>query len=592
LIELIAPVPLLIFGVVGLLHPLGISLALIFALLPWAIRLWTGGQLTRPTIIGGPLLLWAAGAFVGLAVAYDPALSGPAVLTLLGSIGLFFAIVNLRRLSWQISQGLVIGAALIAFYFVGQYNHFQYAYEHGRVAYLGRLSGGFLPNLVFFTPPLNAVASFLEGTLLLSLVFIWQASSARKVFWGSLAILITYALLITGSRGAWLGLMTGISFWLLLSQPRLAKRLIIGGIIVLVISLGLYSLSDSFTDPLLKFFNLRSWLWTAYSRLTLYRNSFFLLSDYLFTGIGPGETFAMIYSRYQLLIRVPFLAYPHNLFLAVGLSYGLLGLAALVWLLLNLTQFIIRVEREARLPEPTSPLFRAAWLGFVIMLAHGLTDSSQFSEARWTMPMFFALLGLSIATGQADHPPDLSEPQKNGWPYGRLVAMASLGLVVSVAALLSYSRATWYANMGAVYQARADLSPHLEKVKRDQLLQQALNHFDHALALWPMQPSANRRIGMMALELHQFEVAVPYLERAYRQEPHNQATLKLLGLAYLWTGRLEAAEPLLYQLDNQYEIIEELGNWQRWWARQDQAELSEAAYEMARRLYILKERAD
>ena len=57
LIELIAPVPLLIFGVVGLLHPLGVSLALIFALLPWAVRLWTGGRLTRPAIISGPLLL-------------------------------------------------------------------------------------------------------------------------------------------------------------------------------------------------------------------------------------------------------------------------------------------------------------------------------------------------------------------------------------------------------------------------------------------------------------------------------------------------------------------------------------------------------
>ena len=102
-----------------------------------------------------------------------------------------------------------------------------------------------------------------------------------------------------------------------------------------------------------------------------------------------------------------------------------------------------------------------------------------------------------------------------------------------------------------------------------------------------MQPGANRRIGMMALELHQFEVAVPYLERAYRQEPRNQAALKLLGLAYLWTGDLEAAEPLLRQIDSQGGLIEELSNWQRWWASEEQVDLSEAAGQMAQRLLML-----
>jgi hypothetical protein len=300
----------------------------------------------------------------------------------------------------------------------------------------------------------------------------------------------------------------------------------------------------------------------------------------------------MIYSRYQLLIQVPFLTYPHNLFLAMGLSYGLLGLAALIWLLLNLAQFIIRVETGTHLSQPTFLLFRAIWLGVLVILVHGLTDSPQFSEARWTMPMFFALLGLSIAVGQsvAVEPPGALKQQREGWRYGLPVAI--LGLVVIIAAILPYSRALWYTNMGAVYQTQADLSPYLDKAERELALQQALDHFEHALALWPTQPDANRRIGMMALELRQFDVAVPYLERAYHREPHNQAALKLLGLAYLWTGRLEAAEPLLYQLDNQYGIIEELGNWHHWWARQERANLSEAAYQMARRLYILKERAD
>ena len=43
-------------------------------------------------------------------------------------------------------------------------------------------------------------------------------------------------------------------------------------------------------------------------RLQLYRNSLYLIRDYAFTGIGLGSTFAMVYSRYGLLIFVPFLS--------------------------------------------------------------------------------------------------------------------------------------------------------------------------------------------------------------------------------------------------------------------------------------------
>jgi hypothetical protein len=282
----------------------------------------------------------------------------------------------------------------------------------------------------------------------------------------------------------------------------------------------------------------------------------------------------------------------------VALSYGLLGLAALAWLLLNLAWFIVRVEGSAHPAgggnafglhaSGSFACFRGAWLGVLAILVHGLTDSPQFSEERWTMPMLFALLGLSIAAGQSAASPDIFEQGGEGRRYGTLLAVATLGLVLLVAVVDPYSRATWYANMGAVYQARADLLPHPEGADRDQLLQQALDHFEHAVALWPMQPGANRRIGMMALELRQFEVAVPYLERAYQQEPRNQVTLQLLGLAYVWTGNLDAAEPLLRQLDNQAWLIKELTNWQQRWASEERVDLSEAAGQMAQRLLILR----
>ncbi len=109
-------------------------------------------------------------------------------------------------------------------------------------------------------------------------------------------------------------------------------------------------------------------------------------------------------------------------------------------------------------------------------------------------------------------------------------------------------------------------------------------YFERALSLNPTQPVANRRLGQMAMELGDFEEAVVYLERAYPQELTSQATLKALGYAYLWTGRLDAAEELLRQLDVRSELVEELGNWRRWWRSQSRADLAAAAAEMVRRL--------
>jgi hypothetical protein len=241
------------------------------------------------------------------------------------------------------------------------------------------------------------------------------------------------------------------------------------------------------------------------------------------------------------------------------------------------------VER-AGLDKQAPLLFRAAWLGTTAILVHGLTDAPQFSDARWTMPMLFAMLGLAVAIGRSALTP--GEGAKAGRHRWR-PAMAAFGTILAVVALVFWGRSLlgdWYANLGAVYQTRADLSPGLPDAIRQEDTARAVRYFEHALSLNPAQAVANRRLGQMSLEHEDFETAVVYLERAYPHEMANQATLKALGYAYLWSGRLDAAEALLRQLDVQSELVEELGNWEWWWGTQSRADRAAAAAEMARRL--------
>lgn len=576
-VELIWPLPLVAAGVLGSDSPLIVGGAITLALTPWLARFLVPGRPTRPAFVGGALALLVAGALVGMWVTYDPALSRPALLTLLGSVGLFFALLNTPASPRRVGAGLVVVAGLVAFYFVGQYGHFAYAGETGGPARLGRVTGSLMPDLAFLTPHPNAVAGFLEGVLLLSLVLTWQARPPGRIAGGIATAFLAYGLLISGSRGAWIGLAVAVGIWALLLVPKRRLCLALGGAGAGAVLLAVYILVRQ--TPAGQSI-LASVLETAGSRFVLYRNSLHLLGDYPFTGVGLGDAFAMVYSRYQLLIPHLFLAYPHNLFLAVGLGYGLLGLAALVWLLVGFYRFVVRVERVGLGGESQS-LFRAAWLGATVTFVHGLTDSPQFSDSRWTMPMLFALLGWAVALGM----PAL-ERRDEGPHLRRWVAVAAtVAILTAVGVPFAQPLASaWHANLGAVHQTWADLSPNLDEAGREVAMTQAVACFEHALRLNPSQPVANRRLGMIALNRRDFAAAVAYLERAYPQEPENQATLKALGLAYLWNGRLGPSEELLGQLDLQSEMIEELGAWQWWWHAQGRDDLSAYAGEMSERL--------
>ena len=580
--ELVWPLPLLVIGILGLQVPLLVILSLVLACMPWLARWIVTGRITRPSFLGNALGLLAISAGIGVWAAYDRALSWPMLLTLLGSLSLFFAIINSDAPTRHIAGGLAVAAGLLALYFVGQYAHFGYGEAVGRrPGYLGGLTGSLLPRLVLFTPDPNAMAGFLEGALLASLALAWSARGRGRWAWGCAAALIGYALLITGSRGAWVGVAVALAMGALLLIPSRALRLALGALgIAGAVAAVSFAGRLAASGQQLVFFS--SALDTAGNRLALYLNSLHLLADYPLTGIGLGDTFAMVYSRYQLLILVPFLTYSHNLFLSVALGQGVLGLLALAWLLIGFYVFAARVEL-AGVRQPSLFLFRAAWLGATATFVHGLIDSPQFSASRWTMPMLFALLGLAIRIG-------LPATARLEWGVGRRgwrwIGPAAVALTLIVAGLVFRQQlaGAWQANLGALYQTQAELAPDLDDIGRETAMAQAVAHFERTLVISPAHPAANRRLGLIALGRQDFETAAAYLERAYPLERSNQATLKALGYAYLWTGRLDPARELFRQVQLRSELVKELDYWRWWWGEQGQPDLARYAEEMKERL--------
>ena len=153
--------PLIALGALRLTsNPFLISIAISLALISWLVRWRTSSQPWKLTTMGGALILFVVSALVGMAVTYDVGVSLPMLLTLLGSVSLFWAIVNFSVSPRHIGEILVMLACLLAFFYVGQ-----------------RLS---LIPAVVFAPHRNAVAGFLEGVLFLPVIITHQTNGHER----------------------------------------------------------------------------------------------------------------------------------------------------------------------------------------------------------------------------------------------------------------------------------------------------------------------------------------------------------------------------------------------------------------------------
>ncbi len=367
-----------------------------------------------------------------------------------------------------------------------------------------------------------------------------------------------YAVFLTFSRGAYIGLAATIPiFFIAWFLKRLSRPLATGILVVIIVGalVGVYTLltaNPATSSPLVA-----SGIEVGGSRLTLYRNSLFLIRDYVFTGIGLGDTFAMIYSRYSLLIQVPFLTYAHSLPLAVWLNQGLIGLISLAGIVVSFYLFVAYVLRRV----VPSRLFHGAWLGVTATLVHGLTDARQYTESPWVMPLLFVMIGLTVAFGRiALKEERVYIPHYLGRYILRTVAVI---FVIGVVAFLRRDTlvAAWDTNQGALVEARGELAPDLNVGQRNALYNEAQSWYMEALDSDPNYAPANRRLGNLFVERGNYPVAVPLLETAFFSESSNPATVKGLGLAYVWVGRTEDAAQVLAKLPPDADIENELYTW-------------------------------
>ncbi len=520
------------------------------------------------------VILFALSAVLGMLTAYDRSSGYGPMVAVVGSAVLYLIIAHLD-MAWstarRISVLLLLAATLVTLIFILQYRYQNYTDTPRFILRLGGFTT-FLPNLNFSLPHPNAVATLIEGILPFGLVLV--ASRRRLTIYRILglacSLVMLYALLLTFSRGAFVAVIASVLIAFLSRSRRFA---IVAGLGIFVMTIIFYVLYDLQSVAVIE--DVFSW---AMGRLELYQNSLYVASDYLFTGIGLGNTFAMVYSRYGLLIQVPFLTYAHNLLLSVWMGQGLLGLVAFIGLLIAFFALVIRVIRRAHPPS----VFYGAWMGVTATLIHGFFDARQYVESAWLMPTLFLLIGLTVTTGRLMIE-EAMIPERPVSPLQNVLAV--VGVVGAIAAVgVVFNRqivAAWNTNLGALEETEGELAADLSDEKRLSHYEVARSYYRDALAADESWPNANRRLGNLDVRLEDFDDAVPLLEKSYAREPANPAAIKGLGLAYTWVGQIDDAARIFSLMSDPARMVEELDVWGYYRSQQGDYLLSAYAYETA-----------
>lgn len=246
----------------------------------------------------------------------------------------------------------------------------------------------------------NLLAGYLIPAVVLSLVaiFAWQGW-IKKTLATTMLVVNTSALVLTFSRGGWIGLVVAVlavvlllvywwsvempPFWRTWSMPIILGTLmaILGLAVIFVEPVRLRVLSI-FADRQDSSNNFRRNVWDAV---------FEMIRDRPIIGIGPGHnSFNKIYPLYQRPRYTALSAY--SIFLEIAVETGFMGLACFLWLVIVvLNTAFMQVQRWRELRSVEGLWVIGAIATLLGMLGHGMVDTV------WYRPSVNTLWWLMVA---------------------------------------------------------------------------------------------------------------------------------------------------------------------------------------------------
>lgn len=211
----------------------------------------------------------------------------------------------------------------------------------------------------------NILGEYLIMMIPLALSLLWYRKKfAYKVIFAGMLGLMGICMLLTFSRGAWLGLIVALVGFSVIKDKRLFILFIIG------LFIAPFILPPSIMNRFTSIGNLAD---TSSSyRMSILLGSLRMAQDYWITGIGLGsQAFKAIYPKYSL--AAAYAHHSHNVYIQVILEMGIAG--ALVFMLIILVFVRAILARQKKIKDVfLSTVMLAACAGVIGYLVQGLVE--------------------------------------------------------------------------------------------------------------------------------------------------------------------------------------------------------------------------
>jgi O-antigen ligase len=214
-----------------------------------------------------------------------------------------------------------------------------------------------------------------------------------RIPYAAAALVLGVGLLLTFTRGAWIGIVVGLCAVI----ARLRKRLLL--LVPPVLLLLFLALPTEFQDRALSSFDLS--FGPNADRIQMWRVGVSMWRENPWTGVGLGDL-QVIYNDHvpNALDDARVYGHLHNVWLQVLASMGLIGLIAFAWLIFSISRVFWR--SGARTPDPElRALAMGAWGSFWAFLTMGLFEWN-FGDVEVTIAVYW-LVGVLQAVASAAH---------------------------------------------------------------------------------------------------------------------------------------------------------------------------------------------
>lgn len=390
----VAHLKIAIFGI----HIYSVEAPIIIALCAYVYGLQQGSFSLRDRInFHSPFFIGTTLFFLGAVISF---LVNPFSLTGLGMIKTWFVFPILLLWLWMETEpnnkdlkrllfvwfvaGIFVAIASLIFFF------------QGMLTYDGRLSA-------WYASP-NYLAFFLAYGVLIASYFISNLSFLYKKFFYPLLfllVLLIVVIFLTGSYTTWISVFAALALYFYLAFSKSVswrKKIIFSSLLAVIFLVFIFLESDSEKWRSLVMLSERS---SLASRMMIWRSAVSIISDHPFLGIGIGrfQEMYLAYQKYFPLYLEWAVPQPHNLYLAVWLQTGIIGLAGFIFLIsawLKKMFILWRLSTQEDNTKKTSALLIALVVLFLLL---GIVDTPFFK----TDLAFIFWLILALGIGFLNH---------------------------------------------------------------------------------------------------------------------------------------------------------------------------------------------